>query len=319
MSSAEGKYAVGFVGIGMMGLPMAKRIAMHGYPLYVHDSSESALKAICTVSGATITAVAAGTCIIAANQAGNSNSTAAPQVTQNITVTSSPNNGTACGDVNKDGKLDIFDALLTLQYGLNLISHDVTNNAKFLPAGDVAPFDVTTSTVIGDGKIDVFDALVILQASVNLVRLPPCTPTQAVLKLKTTGALASGKQMGGWAATIKMPVSGVTIKNKYGALDSTAFTKSGVTPSTAVFSGSFNPADATSAVPYLMVSSLGDPSDPTNGSGLGEIATLTFDITSGFTAPVKSDFVISNFSAASAESGAPPLSGITMIFDLVLK
>ena len=51
MSSAEGKYAVGFVGIGMMGLPMAKRIAMHGYPLYVHDTSESALKAICAVSG----------------------------------------------------------------------------------------------------------------------------------------------------------------------------------------------------------------------------------------------------------------------------
>jgi 3-hydroxyisobutyrate dehydrogenase len=51
MSSAEAKYAVGFVGIGMMGLPMAKRIAMHGYPLYVHDSSEAALKAVCAVSG----------------------------------------------------------------------------------------------------------------------------------------------------------------------------------------------------------------------------------------------------------------------------
>jgi len=51
MSAAAGKYTVGFVGIGMMGLPMAKRIAMHGYPLQVYDTSEAALKAICAVGG----------------------------------------------------------------------------------------------------------------------------------------------------------------------------------------------------------------------------------------------------------------------------
>jgi len=45
---------------------------------------------VCTSSGtngSTITAVAAGTCTIAANQAGNASYIAAPQVTQNITVT----------------------------------------------------------------------------------------------------------------------------------------------------------------------------------------------------------------------------------------
>lgn len=44
---------------------------------------------ICTVSGtngSTVTGVAAGTCTIAANQAGNTDYTAAPQVTQNITI-----------------------------------------------------------------------------------------------------------------------------------------------------------------------------------------------------------------------------------------
>jgi uncharacterized protein YhjY with autotransporter beta-barrel domain len=44
---------------------------------------------VCTVSGAngsTVTGVAAGTCTIAANQAGNTNYTAATQATQNITV-----------------------------------------------------------------------------------------------------------------------------------------------------------------------------------------------------------------------------------------
>ena len=51
MSAGEAKYAVGFVGIGMMGLPMAKRIALHRYPLHVYDTSDAAVKAICAVSG----------------------------------------------------------------------------------------------------------------------------------------------------------------------------------------------------------------------------------------------------------------------------
>ena len=46
----------------------------------------SATPSVCTVSGSTVTGGSAGTCIIAADQAGNANYTAAPQVTQNITV-----------------------------------------------------------------------------------------------------------------------------------------------------------------------------------------------------------------------------------------
>jgi len=45
--------------------------------------------AVCTVAGSTVTAIAAGTCTIAADQAGNGNYNAAPTVTQNITVTKS--------------------------------------------------------------------------------------------------------------------------------------------------------------------------------------------------------------------------------------
>jgi predicted extracellular nuclease len=41
----------------------------------------------CAISGTTVTATSAGTCAIAANQAGNANYNAAPQVTQNVTVT----------------------------------------------------------------------------------------------------------------------------------------------------------------------------------------------------------------------------------------
>ena len=53
MSAAEGKYPVGFVGIGKMGVPMAKRIATGGYPLHAYDSSEAALKAVSGVGGVT--------------------------------------------------------------------------------------------------------------------------------------------------------------------------------------------------------------------------------------------------------------------------
>ena len=56
MSAAEAKYAVGFVGIGKMGLPMATRIAVHGYPLHAYDASAAALKAIGAVSGVKLAA-----------------------------------------------------------------------------------------------------------------------------------------------------------------------------------------------------------------------------------------------------------------------
>jgi hypothetical protein len=46
----------------------------------------STTTSVCTISGATVTIVSVGTCTIAANQAGNGNYIAAPQVTQNITI-----------------------------------------------------------------------------------------------------------------------------------------------------------------------------------------------------------------------------------------
>jgi 3-hydroxyisobutyrate dehydrogenase len=51
MSPGEAKYAVGFIGIGKMGLPMAKRIAAQGYPLHAYDTSPAALDAIGAVNG----------------------------------------------------------------------------------------------------------------------------------------------------------------------------------------------------------------------------------------------------------------------------
>ena len=51
MSAGEGKYAVGFVGIGMMGLPMAKRVAGQGYPVHAFDAVAAAANALSGVSG----------------------------------------------------------------------------------------------------------------------------------------------------------------------------------------------------------------------------------------------------------------------------
>ena len=53
-------------------------------------SFSSATPAICAVSGSTVTGIAAGTCIIAANQAGNFRFNAAAQLTQTIVVKSYP-------------------------------------------------------------------------------------------------------------------------------------------------------------------------------------------------------------------------------------
>jgi serine protease len=51
-------------------------------------SFSSSTPSVCSVSGRTVTEVAAGTCTIAANQAGNITYSAAPQMTQSITVLS---------------------------------------------------------------------------------------------------------------------------------------------------------------------------------------------------------------------------------------
>jgi len=65
--------------------------ATSGLPVSYSSSTPS----ICTVSGSTITGVTAGTCIIAANQAGNGSFNAAPQATQSISMAAPAATGTA--------------------------------------------------------------------------------------------------------------------------------------------------------------------------------------------------------------------------------
>ena len=71
------------------------------------------------------------------------------------------------GDVNNDTMVNVFDALLTLQYSVDLIPHTAENNARYLGYADVAPLDATGKPK-GDGVVNVFDALAILRHAVNL-------------------------------------------------------------------------------------------------------------------------------------------------------
>ena len=155
--------------------------------------------------------------------------------------------------------------------------------------------------------------------AVALTFTAPVVYTQAILKLKTVGTLPSGKLVGGWQATIKMPATGISIKTKSStnmALDATAFYKSGVTPAGFTFTGSYNKPDASSTVPYVMVSNVGDLTDPLAGTALGEVATLVFDIAAGTPTPQKTDFVLTGVAIAEAAIGAPALNGVTFDFDI---
>lgn len=69
--------------LGVGGTTAASATATSG--LAVNFTSTTPI--ICSVSGNTVAGLLTGTCIVAANQPGNANFTAAPQVTQNITVT----------------------------------------------------------------------------------------------------------------------------------------------------------------------------------------------------------------------------------------
>ena len=73
----------------------------------------------------------------------------------------------ASGDVNGDKTINVFDALLTLQYAVGLVEHNTDNDLKYKSFADVAPLD-SNGKPKGDGVVNVFDALAILRHAVGL-------------------------------------------------------------------------------------------------------------------------------------------------------
>ena len=71
------------------------------------------------------------------------------------------------GDVSGGEVVNVFDALLALQYAVGLIVHTPENNAKYQATADVAPLDANGKPK-GDSQVNVFDALAILRHAVGL-------------------------------------------------------------------------------------------------------------------------------------------------------
>jgi hypothetical protein len=78
----------------------------------------STTPAVCTVSGNVVTAVSAGTCTVAADQAGNSSYSAAPELVESFPVTGGSGGSSSSGDTNGDVPLLPAWGLLLLASGL---------------------------------------------------------------------------------------------------------------------------------------------------------------------------------------------------------
>ena len=115
----------------------------------------SATGGICSVSGSTVTGIAAGTCTIAANQAGNGSYNAALQVLQNITISGSepaPSGG-ACNQVFGGVATANTNTVLSLTAtGLNnnwLMNRGQSRSVQFVTgaAGTIGSFSFQPSTI----------------------------------------------------------------------------------------------------------------------------------------------------------------------------
>ena len=98
-----------------------------------------------------------------------SNDSSTPVITRNILGYTSGGGSDLMirGDINGDKTVNVFDALLTLQFAVGLVEHTTENTTKYLATADVAPLDATGKPK-GDTVVNVFDALAILRHAVGL-------------------------------------------------------------------------------------------------------------------------------------------------------
>ncbi|MBI5656087.1 MAG: right-handed parallel beta-helix repeat-containing protein [Geobacter sp.] len=154
----------------------------------------STTTSVCTISGTTVTGMIAGTCTIAANQAGDANYDAAPQVTQDITV-------------GKESQSITFAPLPPKYFGVApfTISATATSGLPVAFASSnpaVATVSGSTVTIVGAGETTItasqpgnanFDAA--LPVSQNLtVTISTAPPTLTVSALPDGAATARTTQ-----------------------------------------------------------------------------------------------------------------------------
>lgn len=87
---ATGAQTISFISPGNQTLGTAPAALMATATSGLPVSFASTTAGVCTVSGAALTLVSAGTCTLAANQAGNGNYAAAPEVSNTFTVAAAP-------------------------------------------------------------------------------------------------------------------------------------------------------------------------------------------------------------------------------------
>jgi hypothetical protein len=107
-------------------------------------SFNSQTTSICTVSGATVTLVAVGTCTIQATEAGSTNWAAAAPVNRSFQVTSQ---GSLC-DINQDGSTNVADVQRIINEALGV-----------MPA---------SNDLNGDGMVSVVEVQIVLDAALGL-------------------------------------------------------------------------------------------------------------------------------------------------------
>ena len=226
---------------------------------------------------------------------------------------------TADGDVaplgNRDGKVDVGDALVALRFALLL----ETPTQEDIHHGDVAPLD-TSGLPHPDGKIDVGDALVILRKALGMISLEP-TEISGIWGLYTT---TTGETQEDGPMIIVLVESDGTLSFESMDLDGTWITGAGTISDTQIslsWKEEGTTVSLTGAVTNDTMS--GTWTDTSGGSGtwraeqaldLGEVE-ISFPETGDVLITIKEEFGLGSatFYGTETEQGpALPLTGFTM-------
>lgn len=199
--------------------------------LAVNYSVATASAAVCSLNGTTVTMLAAGTCTVAADQAGNANYNAATQVVQSIAIGSASSTVSLSANPSSAtvGQTVVFTATVNGQAATGTITFkDAANTLCAGPVAIVAATSTATcSTTLSLGSHSVVaiysgDAnnsgpqssaavsvsVALNPATMNLVATPnPVTQGQALTLTATVGGNAPASSSLAFAATAKQNVA----------------------------------------------------------------------------------------------------------------